>query len=128
VSRQFTGLAIQARNRIEAEANRLALTRREIYGSFTGEPEADRLITKHMGEIAERRLPSLLTPRHETLTDAEKRVRWVAMLSEIRSAAAAAAARENPELFKTLAIRRSLNRREMELLKERGRLPEGVLR
>ena len=120
LSRQLTGLSPQTRTPIEAEANRLGLTFAEV-NPRTGEPKADRLIAREMAPIAERVLPRMLAlPAYQQGTDAEKRVRWAVALRGIRSAAFRLAAKEDRKLFARIQVRRSVGRRERELLEERG--------
>ena len=128
LSRQLTGLSPQTRTPIEAEANRLGLTFAEV-NPRTGEPKADRLIAREMAPIAERVLPRMLAlPAYQQGTDAEKRVRWAVALRGIRSAAFRLAAKEDRKLFARIQVRRSVGRRERELLEERGALPQDLLR
>ena len=55
-------------------------------------------------------------------------MRWAVALRGIRSAAFRLAAKEDRKLFARIQVRRSVGRRERELLEERGALPQDLLR
>jgi hypothetical protein len=129
LSRQITGLSITTRTAVESEVARLKLGKREIEGAPTGEPEADRLILKHMGPLAASRLPAFLSsPAYQGMDDTERRARVVFMLEGLRQGARARAAAEAPQLFGKIAERQAIPVRVREMMERQGRrLPSSRL-
>ena len=118
--RQLTALGIyQQKNPAERELDRLQFPRFEIMPS-AGDPEADRLIAKHMGPLVERALvPVVQSPGYQQLTNAQKGVVLQRILGSLRNEARFEAMRENPQLFVQLKLQR-LPVRERLLLQESG--------
>jgi hypothetical protein len=118
--RQLTGVTVQpAKNPLERELDRLGFTRKEILPS-TGDPEADQLVAKHMGPIAEQLLGRLVqAPGFQGHPDAVKGAVLRRGLGAARQRAFAAARQEAPRLFQRLRLER-LPRRERAVLEELG--------
>lgn len=129
ISRQLTGISQQTRTPLEAEVNRLGLTRQEIQGRGTGDPTADRLILKYLGPLSERvLLPLIESPKYKGMDDFERRIVLVTALEALRQGAKAQATKEDPERFRTLRLHQMIPQRQRELLESRGKLPAGVMR
>lgn len=118
--RQLTGASVQpAKNPLERELDRLGFSRQEILPS-TGDPEADRLVAKHMGPIAEHLLGRVVqTPGFQRQSDAVKGEVLRRSLSAARQRAFTAARQEAPRLFQRIRLER-LPGRQREVLEEIG--------
>jgi hypothetical protein len=119
--RQLTGLSLRSeKNPLERELDRLGFEYREILPS-TGEPRADRLIAKHMGELVEGTLVRVVqTQSFQRLTDAQKGEVLRQALGRVRQAARRRAEADEPSLFRQLKLE-SLPRRQREVLEEATR-------
>ena len=99
--RQATGITLNVpKNALEQELDRLQFTRQDILPSH-GDPNADLLIAKYMGPLAEQagvRLVQSVSYQRLRSDDA-KRVVLKNVLAQVRGAATIAATRENPKLF-----------------------------
>ena len=118
--RQATSVTLLSpKNPLEHELDRLQFTNQDILPG-TGDPQADYLIRKHMGPLAEAALvPFVQNPRYMQLSDAQRGYVLQKALDVVRSQARQEAERENPRLFLQLQINR-LPARERRLLQERG--------
>ena len=106
--RQATGItAVSEKNDLEKELDRFQFSRPEILGPSTGDPVADNVLAKHMGQLAESQTISKINSlRYQGLSDPQ-RMEWLRMeLTRIRAIAKAAAKREEPDLFKEAAAER----------------------
>ena len=110
--RQLTGLSLRGeKNPAEAELDRLGFSFTEI-SRPTGEPTADRLITKNLGPLIEERLSRVVESKsYQRLSDAAKGERIRQLLIKLRGIARKRAKRENPKIFKQLKERRVPKRR-----------------
>jgi hypothetical protein len=119
--RQVTGLSLrEPKNALERELDRLGFERPEILPSV-GDPRADRLIAKHMGEMVEGTLVRIVqTQSFQRLTDAQKGEVLRQALGRVRQAARRAAEAEDPRLFQQVKLE-GLPRRQREVLEEATR-------
>ena len=73
------------RNPAEEEMARLGIERYTV-GSRTGDKAADAFVNKHMGELVEKRMATLVeSDRYKSLTDTQKRVTFDRRMSVMRS-------------------------------------------
>ncbi len=111
--------ARQPSNDLEKELARLDFSFREI-SPTTGEREADVLIRKHMGRLAERSLiPLVQSSGYKNLSDTQKALVLSRAIKRTRANARELARAENPAIFEKLRKRR-IPRRERRALKELG--------
>ena len=123
-SRQLTGIPIQTRTAVEAEAARLGFTPIDIEPR-TGDPTADRLILRYMGPAVERVLGLVIRgPRYRREDDAGRRVLFHRAVGRIRQAAYRSAKEDDPPRFARIQLKRAFSRFERDLLRERGVIPE----
>jgi len=120
--KQLLGQATNVpKNAVERELDRLQFDYREVMPSL-GDPKADNLVKKHMGEIVGQYISPLLEDDDwRSQTDAEKGVILREMLREARRDAMELAMGEDPDLFEKLEIRKIPDREKM-LLREMGLL------
>ncbi len=119
--RQSTGIALRApKNALESELDRLGFKRSD-YAPTLGDPEADRLVNKYLGQIAEARIvPMVTTPEYKSLGDRTKTFFLSSQYQDARKAARALAARENPLLFARLQMQAIPEQRRMMILEQSG--------
>jgi len=119
VLRQVTGLAISTKNSFEKELDRLGFQYAEIFHS-TGNPEADNLIKKHMGELSTQVMDPLVSSKDFTaMGDAQKGYIISEMLNGIRQAGKGMTEGDKPELFFKIFFDR-MPKREKAMLEETG--------
>lgn len=117
--RQATGIMIRTKNILEKEIDRLGFSYQEIFHSV-GDPEADNLIKKYMGVIAERMgIPLIQSEEYKKMTNGQKALVLANLLHEMRTTGKECAEEENPDLFARIKLER-IPKREQILLQEQG--------
>lgn len=96
--RQFTGFAPRVVGPLETEVSRLKLDYRQIYPS-TGIPEADRIITKNMGEFISQSPFPLDDPSYTESPEPMKRLMMREYFKQMRQAAKMQLYNEDPDLY-----------------------------
>jgi hypothetical protein len=99
VIRQLTGLSIRTKNKIEQEFDRLGIDRARIYPR-TGIPEADNLIIREMGPVAEKAIPKLMKKKRykDAPIKDEQEYQLLNAFEEIRAAATEKVKSKHPDL------------------------------
>ena len=123
--RQLTGVTVtEEKNPAEAEFDRLGLKRRDIL-PYTGDRNADQLISKYMGPIVEERVSELVdSDVYKELSNSKKLLVIREVLKPIRKIAKDVAKLENPEMFIRLQYKR-LPKSQRRVIEEKlGKRPE----
>ena len=125
--RQTTGITkVAEKNALEVELDRFQFNRGEVQGPSLGDPEADNLLAKYMGQLAEEHLvPYVQSAAYQNLSDAERMHVLRQRLSLLRVRAKAGATRENPDLFQAIKEERR-PARERLFRQERQQREEAV--
>ena len=123
--RQLTGVTVtEEKNPAEAEFDRLGLKRRDIL-PYTGDRNADQLISKYMGPIVEERVSELVeSDVYKELSNPKKLLLIREVLKPIRKIARDVAKLEDPEMFIRLQYKR-LPKSQRRVIEEKlGKRPE----
>ena len=125
--RQTTGLTVVSeKNALERELDRFQFTRQEILPS-TGVPEADNLLAKHMGQLAEERIvPQIGQPFYTEMRPGAQQDWLRRRLGTIRSLARIRARAEARDLFGEVKQRREPARRRLMLEERRQDLDRAL--
>lgn len=119
IVRQLTGLATRTKTVFEKELDRLGFEYAEIFHS-TGNPEADNLIKKYMGQFSTAVMePFVSSKEFKELGDGQKGYIISEMLGALRQAGKGAAEAENPNLFIKLFFEH-VPKREKAMMQELG--------
>jgi hypothetical protein len=119
IVRQLTGLATRTKTVFEKELDRLGFEYADIFHS-TGNPEADNLIKKYMGQFSTAVMePFVSSKEFKELGDGMKGYIISDMLGALREAGKGAAEAENPNLFIKLFFDK-VPKREKAMLEELG--------
>ena len=126
--RQATGLTFrQHKNAIEAELDRLGF-RRSDYAPTSGDPEADRLINKNLGPIAEQAMGQIVSsPAYAGMGDRTKSFLLAETYHALRRAAVKAASEENPTLFLRLRLKTMPEKERLMLREQLGFEPADLV-
>jgi hypothetical protein len=119
--RQSTGIALRTpKNALEAELDRLGFKRSD-YSPTLGDPEADRLVNKYLGQIAEAKIVPMVTSEgYQSLGDRTRAFYLASTYQDARKAARSLAAEENPLLFAKLKMQAIPEDRRMMILEQSG--------
>lgn len=106
-SRQLLGASITLpKNAAEAEFDRLGLKRKDIL-PYTGDTNADQLISKYMGPLVEKNISELVrSPRYQKATNPQKIYIVGEALKPLRAIATDAAKKDDPKTFLKLSYKR----------------------
>lgn len=117
--RQLTGVtATEEKNPAEAEFDRLGLKRRDIL-PYTGDRNADQLISKYMGPIVEERVSDLVeSDVYKEMSNPQKLFLMERVLRPIRKIATDVAKLEDPETFIKLSYKR-LSKKQRRVMEEK---------
>ncbi len=122
LARQLTGITVrEAKNPAEKELDRLGFKRRDIL-PYTGDKQADQLVSKYMGPVVENVISRLVvSPTYQNLNNPTKELVMRKALTEIRAEVKPFAEAEDPERFAKIkynrlnkSIRKILERQRIE--------------
>lgn len=124
-SRQLLGASITLpKNPAEAEFDRLGLKRKDIL-PYTGDTNADQLISKYMGPLVEKNISQLVqSPRYKEATNPQKIFIVGEALKPLRAIANKAAKKDNPKLFLKLAYKRLPMKKRRVIEEKLGGVPD----
>ena len=124
-SRQLLGASITLpKNPAEAEFDRLGLKRRDIL-PYTGDTNADQLISKYMGPLVEDKISQLVqSPRYQEATNPQKIYIVGEALKPLRAIAREAAQKDDPRLFLRLAYKRLPLKKRRVIEEQLGGVPD----
>jgi len=107
LARQLTGITVrEAKNPAERELDRLGFKRRDIL-PYTGDRQADQLMSKHMGPIVENLITRLvISPSYQGLNNPTKELVMREALKEVRAESKPLAEAEDPERFARIKYNR----------------------
>ena len=117
--RQITGVtATEEKNPAEAEFDRLGLKRRDIL-PYTGDRNADQLISKYMGPIVQERVSELVeSDVYKEMSNPQKLLVVEEVLKPIRKIATDVAKLEDPETFIKLRYKK-LSKKQRRVIEEK---------
>ena len=107
LARQLTGITVrEAKNPAEKELDRLGFKRRDIL-PYTGDQEADQLMSKYMGPVVENIITRIvISPTYQNLNNPTKELVMRKALEEIRKETKPFAEAEDPARFAKIKYNR----------------------